>query len=220
MPQTVEEAKRIWNEKEARKTAEQNAKLAKREEEERAKEEKRRQKQERRGRTSTTSIGSFSLGARGRADTGATAGTQATYSTAYGSSISGVPRHSRHGSGATARQNSGIATAPASYQRHSYHNSYDADDPSVTQVPAYLDTGEMGYAPSEAEIAAATATRMGGRDGREGSPKVKEVKEKIYKAKSRSHSAWASFMLWFKTRILKLGRSSKKIVKGGKKKAL
>lgn len=209
-PVTVNEARRQWNERERLK--------------EEALQRKEAKKQERRGRTSTTSIGSFALGNRGRSDTTATtntAGTAATYSTAMGSVVSGIPSHRRGGSGATARQNSGVpgSIAPANSYGHSYHNSYDADDSANTQAPAFLDTGES-YAPGEAELAAAAARGGGGqgREGREGSLNVNEVKEKIYAAKSKSHSAWASFMLWLKTKFLKMGRNSKKIVKGGKKK--
>lgn len=217
-PHDIDEARRRWDEKEAIQKAKDAAELGKQQEKERVKEEKRLRKQEKRGRNSTTSIGSFALGNRGRSDTGATGGTATTYSTAIGSVASGVPSHRRGGSGATARQNSGIGhSAAASYRNHSYNNSYDLDDPANTHAPAFLDTGE--YVPSEAEMAAAAAAAAGRnrQSGREGSPKVKEVKEKIYAAKSKSHSAWASFMLWLKTRILKMGRSSKKIVKGKKK---
>lgn len=207
-------------------------------------------KENRRGRASTTSIGSFHIGSkiggsgggggglaggRGRSGTGATAGTEETYSTAMGSTTTGSGRHTRGNSGAT---QAGDAVAGIGGQNGYGHDAaYDNDDPSNTEAPAFLDTGEA-YAPTEAELAdihpadrhggaharARSGTRhtQGTNGSRQKSPKSEKLKEKLHGAKSDTKSRWAAFMLFLKTKLLKMQRKAKKLAAkatGGKKKA-
>ena len=195
-------------------------------------------KENRRGRASTTSIGSFHVpstlgglvGGRGRSGTGATAGTQETYSTAMGSTATGSRRHTRGNSGAT---QAGVAAGGVFADNGVGEQSgyaYDIDDPSNIQAPAFLDTGEE-YAPTEAELAdiqsgprsrSGTRGTNGTSGSRQKSPKSDKFKEKLHGAKSDTKSQWAAFMLFLKTKLLKMQRKAKKLAAkttGGKRKS-
>lgn len=190
-------------------------------------------KENRRGRASTTSIGSFHIGSilggggglvggRGRSGTGATVGTQETYTTAMGSMTTGSRRHTRGNSGATQAGGDEVGG------QNGY--AYDIDDPSNTEAPAFLDTGEE-YAPTEADLAAVNpgpSSRSGTRvtqrtnGSRQKSPKSEKFKEKLHGAKSDTKSQWAAFMLFLKTKLLKMQRNAKKLAAkatGGEKKS-
>ena len=195
-------------------------------------------KENRRGRASTTSIGSFHVqsalgglvGGRGRSGTGATAGTQETYSTAMGSTTTGSRRHTRGNSGATQAgvAAGGVFDGDGVDGQNGY--AYDIDDPSNTEAPAFLDTGEE-YAPTEADLAdiqSGRRSRSGTRDtnetqgSRQKSPKSERFKEKLHGAKSDTKSQWAAFMLFLKTKLLKMQRKAKKLAAkatGGKNKS-
>ena len=193
-------------------------------------------KENRRGRASTTSIGSFHVpsalgglvGGRGRSGTGATAGTQETYSTAMGSTTTGSRRHTRGNSGATQAgvAAGGVFGGDGVGGQNGY--AYDIDDPNNTEAPAFLDTGEE-YAPTEADLAdilsgprsrSGTRGTNGTNGSRQKSPKSEKFKEKLHGAKSDTKSQWAAFMLFLKTKLLKMQRKAKKLAAkatGGKK---